>query len=124
MKTSDVTFRDDGTARVNIRRSKSDQFGSGRLAFTSRETASLLQDWLAWRGEEFEYLVCAIYQGKPINRTTEATIVRPAIKRAARMAGFDNGEVGEFSGHSMRVGAAQDLLCAGHDSVAIMRAGG
>ena len=33
-------------------------------------------------------------------------------------------EVDAFSGHSMRVGAAQDLLCAGHDTAAIMRAGG
>lgn len=30
----------------------------------------------------------------------------------------------KFSGHSMRVGAAQDLLCAGYDTAAIMRAGG
>jgi uncharacterized protein YsxB (DUF464 family) len=29
-----------------------------------------------------------------------------------------------FSGHSLRVSAAQDLLCAGFDAVVIMRAGG
>ncbi len=52
LKTSDITFRDDGTARVIIRRSKTDQFGAGRFALTSRETASLLKEWLAWRGEE------------------------------------------------------------------------
>ena len=31
---------------------------------------------------------------------------------------------GTFSGHSMRVGAAQDLLAKGFDVAAIMRAGG
>ena len=31
---------------------------------------------------------------------------------------------GGFSGHSMRVGAAQDLLARGFDIAAIMRAGG
>ena len=30
----------------------------------------------------------------------------------------------EISGHSLRVGAAQDLLIKGHDTAAIMRAGG
>ncbi|OZB12782.1 MAG: hypothetical protein B7X55_13925 [Rhodobacterales bacterium 34-62-10] len=33
-------------------------------------------------------------------------------------------EIAAFSGHSMRVGAAQDLLTKGFDTVAIMRAGG
>ena len=32
--------------------------------------------------------------------------------------------VGEFSGYSLRVGAAQDLLRKGFDTAAIMRAGG
>ena len=33
-------------------------------------------------------------------------------------------DIDAFSGHSLRVGAAQDLLCAGYDAAAIMRAGG
>jgi integrase/recombinase XerD len=32
--------------------------------------------------------------------------------------------VDEFSGHSLRVGAAQELLQKGFDTAAIMRAGG
>ena len=43
---------------------------------------------------------------------------------AAKRAGLDDWLAEGFSGHSMRVGAAQDLLCAGHDTVSIMRAGG
>lgn len=46
------------------------------------------------------------------------------LKTAARNVGLDPAEIEDFSGHSMRVGAAQDLLKAGHDTVAIMRAGG
>ena len=38
--------------------------------------------------------------------------------------GLEPDEVLAFSGHSLRVGAAQDLLCAGHDTAANMRAGG
>jgi integrase len=46
------------------------------------------------------------------------------VKQAAKLAGLAPDEVGEFSGHSMRVGAAQDLLRRGFDTAAIMRAGG
>ena len=46
------------------------------------------------------------------------------VKNAARRTGLDPAEVDAFSGHSMRVGAAQDLLKSGFDTAAIMRAGG
>lgn len=50
--------------------------------------------------------------------------MRRVIKDAAARAGLTSDEVAEFSGHSMRVGAAQDLLKKGFDTAAIMRAGG
>ena len=46
------------------------------------------------------------------------------VKSAAKAAGLDPDEIDAFSGHSLRVGAAQDLLGAGYDAAAIMRAGG
>ena len=124
IKTTDIEFRSDETVQVIIRRSKSDPFGSGRIAYTSRETAVLLTDWLNWRGETFEYLFCPIYQGKALDRSLNATTIKRVVKKAARLAGFDEGDVRQFSGHSMRIGATQDLLCAGFDTAAIMRAGG
>lgn len=124
IKTSDITFLDNGTARILIRRSKSDQFGGGRTAFTSTNTTTLLDHWIKWRGANIDYLFCPIYKGIVVDRSLSATTVKRVIKRAARLAGYDQKDTREFSGHSMRVGAAQDLLCAGHDTAAIMRAGG
>ncbi|WP_413717298.1 tyrosine-type recombinase/integrase [Silicimonas sp. MF1-12-2] len=124
LKTDDFETRDDGTLRVLIRRSKSDPFGEGRLAFTSQRTARLVEEWLDWRGPHIPWLFCPIYQGKAINRDLETTTVKRLIKTAARRAGLPANEIDAFSGHSMRVGAAQDLLCAGYDTAAIMRAGG
>jgi len=54
----DLELREDGTLRVLIRRSKADPFGEGRLAFTSRKTANLVQDWQDWRGPHITYLFC------------------------------------------------------------------
>ena len=96
----------------------------GRIAFSSRRSADLVHAWLAWRGPAIDPLFCGIYQGKPINRSLGTTKVKLIIKEAAAAAGFSSEDVASFSGHSLRVGAAQDLLCSGFDTAAIMRAGG
>ncbi len=124
LRTDDIELRGDGTLRAIIRRSKADPFGMGRIAFTSKRSAELVSDWLAWRGNGIDPLFCGIYQGQPINRPLGTTKVKLIIKEAVAAAGLPPEDVAAFSGHSLRVGAAQDLLCAGHDTAAIMRAGG
>ncbi len=124
LTTDDLESLADGTLRVIIRRSKADQFGQGRVAFTSRKTAEAVQDWLAWRGPGIDYLFCPIYQDRAVKRDLSTTTVKRLVKTAAKAAGLDAAEIDAFSGHSLRVGAAQDLLVAGYDAAAIMRAGG
>ena len=122
LRDGDLEWRADGTLRVTIRRSKTDQAGMGRFVFTSRQTARVVAAWIEWRGAGFEFLFCPIYQGRAIRRELNAVTVRRAIQRGAVRAGLERA--GEYRGHSLRVGAAQELLCSGHDTVAIMRAGG
>ncbi len=43
---------------------------------------------------------------------------------AAERAGLSKEEVQKLSGHSMRIGAAQDMMTAGLDILPIMAAGG
>ncbi len=124
LRNSEVTLRADGTMRVLIRRSKADPFGEGRVAFTSVRTADLLREWLVYRGPHIEWLFCPIYKGKVVNRCLETTTVKRIVKGAAERTGLSPDHVAAFSGHSMRVGAAQDLLGRGFDTAAIMRAGG
>ena len=57
-------------------------------------------------------------------RHLSTTTVSRLVKTAAEVAGLDRKDIDAFSGHSTRVSAAQDLLCAGYDAAAIMRAGG
>ena len=124
LRCSDIEMRSDGTLRAIIRRSKSDPFGMGRIAFGSHRSARLVEEWLTWRGPDIKPLFCPIYQGKPIDRTLGTTSVKEMIKAAVAAAGVSTEEVSAYSGHSLRVGAAQDLLCDGFDTAAIMRAGG
>lgn len=51
-------------------------------------------------------------------------IAKRLIKNTAIREGLATSIVDAFSGHSLRVGAAQDLLRNGYDTAAIMRAGG
>lgn len=124
LMTDDLEFLSDGTMRVIIRRSKADPFGQGRIAFTSKRTTKTVQDWLDWRGPDITFLFCPIYQGRAVDRDLSTTTVKRLVKSAALSAGLEQEVINAFSGHSMRVGAAQDLLCAGYDAAAIMRAGG
>ncbi|WP_421991873.1 tyrosine-type recombinase/integrase [Qipengyuania sp.] len=124
LRNQDVGPRSDGTLRVLIRHRKADPYGQGRIAFTSRRTADMLRDWLDYRGPEIEWLFCPIYRSRVIDRCLETTTVRRVIKEAARRCGLRPDLIASFSGHSMRVGAAQDLLKWGVDTAAIMRAGG
>lgn len=125
LRDEDLVTRSDGTFRVLIRRSKADPFGEGRIAFTSRRTtADLLRGWIDLRGPDIPRLFCPVYRGRPVNRDLSTTTVKRLVKQAARSAGLDAGDIEAFSGHSMRVGAAQDLLRRGFDTAAIMRAGG
>lgn len=124
LRNEDLTHREDGTFQVLIRRSKADPFGQGCIAFTSRRTAELLRDWQEFRGPEIEWLFCPIYQGKVIDRSLETTTIRRVVKGAAKRCELEADQVASFRSHSMRVGAAQDLLARGFDTTAIMRAGG
>ena len=124
LTVNDLEFLNDGTARVIIRRSKADPFGQGRIAFTSKITTKVLREWLEWRGPDITFLFCPIYQEKAVDRDLSTTTVKRLVKSAAKAAGFEKAVIETFSGHSLRVGGAQDLLCAGHDTAAIMRAGG
>lgn len=124
LRDDDLYEREDGSLRVIVRRGKSDPFGAGRVAYTSPHTAARLRAWMEWRGNRTAWLFCPIQGRKPLDRSLSTFSVARIIKNAARQAGIGSNADDKFSGHSMRVGAAQDLLLRGVDTVGIMRAGG
>ena len=97
----------DGTGRLFVGVTKTDQEGEGTLLFISRRTMSDLE---AIRPE-------FIADG-PVFGLHPRTIGR-RIAAAARAA----GGTGAYSGHSARVGMARDLARAGEELPALMTAG-
>jgi len=109
---------------ILIPRSKSDQFGHGRLAYLSPGARQYLSDWLAESRLVDGPLFQGLHTNRPSGRALNTSSVRRIIKRLAEKADLDAHEVSGLSGHSMRIGAAQDMMVAGLDHLAIMQAGG
>jgi site-specific recombinase XerD len=121
LQVEDIEFAADGTAMALIRRSKTDQAGEGAVLFLGHSTVKALRDWLDG---------ASIISGpvfRPVNKggrvgtdAMDPSKVALILKRMAGRAGMD---LARISGHSCRVGMAQDLMASGTDTAAIQQAG-
>lgn len=109
---------------VLIPRSKSDLAGEGRLAYLSPQTQDALGEWLDASGITEGPLFRGLHTRKLSGTPMATTGIRRLVKRAGQRAAVTGTETIDLSGHSMRIGAAQDMMAAGLDHVAIMQAGG
>ena len=125
IRSDDLKFTPDGALKGMIRKSKTDQYGRGRLVFGSERSAKLVRKWLRLKPAEILPVFCAINHGKCEDRAICDRNVNDIIKRSVvKVKRCERPSDLEVSGHSLRVGAAQDLLIKGYDLAAIMRAGG
>ena len=108
---------------VYIPRAKNDPFADGRIAGLSKRSADLVSRWLDQSGLTEGPLFRGLHTAKAGEGTLETSSIRRMIKVAATRAGLAEAAA-ELSGHSMRVGGAQDLMMSGHDTLMIMTAGG
>jgi len=133
LDVEDIEFLQDGTGRALIRKSKTDQVGEGNTAYLSRTTVRYLNEWL----KAVEVTGGAIFR-RIIGRGTAKDLpegrgrigerlsvdgVAQAFKRVAEWIGMPAEEVAQVSGHSIRVGATQDLLALNIDLASVMQAG-
>jgi site-specific recombinase XerD len=123
LNLEDFTFLPDGTGRVLNRRSKTDQAGEGNVAYLARETVRLLPIWLE-RAKITEEAVLRRLVGRGgIGKRLEVNSVAEIFKRVATFVKMDSKDVEGVSGHSIRVGATQDMLALNIDLASIMQAG-
>jgi integrase len=120
----DIDFHPNGSGQALIRRGKTDAEGQGRLAYLSRETVRWLKIWLEHaeirQGAVFRRLIGHDQVGGSLNPGSIARV----FKRVAQWIGMPSRFVEHVSGHSTRVGAAQDLAELDIDLAAITQAGG
>ncbi len=124
LKFGYMEFLPDGTLRGMIPKSKADQLRYGQLTFGSRRSAELLKIWLKKKPKSIQWLFCPISYRKCLDRHLCDRSASEIVKFAVRQLGRSWPVAAKYSGHSLRIGAARDLLIKGHDTLAIMRAGG
>jgi integrase len=125
LRTTDLEFTKDGALKSVIKKNKADQYGRGQLIFGSERSARLLRAWFRKKSTEIEAVFCAINHGLCLGRPICDRNVNEIIKKSVvKVKQCERPSDLEVTGHSLRVGAAQDLLIKGYDLAAIMRAGG
>ena len=116
-----LTISDDGSGSLYLPTSKTDQEGNGTYRYLAPDTMRHLSAYLVAAGHiEGPLFRAAGIGGRRCRRLSGETVAR-IYKGMAKAAGNDPCEV---SGHSTRIGKAQDCVVAGIGIAAIMRDGG
>ncbi|MBF0588411.1 MAG: tyrosine-type recombinase/integrase [Magnetococcales bacterium] len=120
LNVADLHYAEDGSGTAIIRKSKTDQEGQGAERWLSPPTVKALKDWLRFAGIEKGAVFQSLTRGGNVKRGTRLSVsdVYRSFRRLGELAGID-----DLSGHSCRVGMAQDLTANGAELGAIMQAG-
>ena len=123
MDVEDFSFMEDGSARAIIRRSKTDQAGEGSLAYLSPDTVEYLWAWLKVSGINSGAVFRRLIGRERIGPRLQVDAIAQTFKRVAEFVGMTEQEMRLVSGHSIRVGATQDMLALNIDLASVMQAG-
>jgi len=124
LAAEDLQANHHGTLSILLRRAKNDPYGTGRIAHLAELTIAIVERWLEAADTMRGPLLRPVYCDHPIPRYMEPSSVGRELKKLAVAAGLDAAQVRQISGHSLRVGAAQQLTLNGVQLLPIMRAGG
>lgn len=108
---------------IFIEQSKTDQEANGRWLRISQNTAKAIENWLRESGIKEGCIFRGVDRANTVQEKLTPGQICRIYKRIARKAGFGEDFISRVSGHSMRVGAAQDLLLSGASLPMIMAKG-
>jgi len=111
-----------GQVVLNLRFSKTDQYGEGRLIAITPMLTELIQKWGETIGRK-GYILRGVYKGKlSVGESLTPASINQILAKLQNQAGLKLER--NLSGHSFRVGAAVDMLLAGETMERIMLKGG
>ncbi len=124
LKFSDLIIdQENRIVKIKLRRSKTDQDGLGRWLHLGIDSQKAILEWIKVSGIIDGMLFRGITRGEKITEGLSAAQINRIYKRIARRSKVDKSVVKHISGHSMRVGAAQDLLRSGASLPMMMQRG-
>jgi len=114
LRIEDLQLGESGIGYIRLRKSKTDQESMGRLIQLSLEAQHAITCWIKSGNLNFEgYLFKAIYVQTALEQGIHSSQLNRIFKRIARAAKLEPEMISRISGHSFRVGAAQDLANSG-----------
>ena len=120
VQIEDIEAEADGSGRLTIHRSKTDQEGCGAVLYVGEATMRRIAAWREAGGIHDGPLFRRIRRGDHVEASAiTSRAARSIIQARAADAGID----GRVSGHSLRIGAAQSLAAAGAGLVELQQAG-
>ena len=120
VRIEDVQREADGSGRLTVHRSKTDQEGEGAVLYVGPPAMRRVLAWREAGGVHDGPLFRRIRRGGKVQDTAITDrAARDIIRRRAAEAGIE----GRISGHSLRVGSAQSLAAAGAGLVEMQTAG-
>ena len=124
MRIEDIQKSARGGGKILIRRSKNDPLGKGRYGIITPETMTMLEELIAILGTHEGYLFRSFLHSTFSAAPLHPQEVNRIIKKAAKNAKLPMKHIQNLSGHSMRIGAAQDMMLRGLGLLPLMVAGG
>ena len=115
----DISREADGSGRLTVRRSKTNQEGESTTLYLGPATMKRLDAWQEAAGAETGPLFQRLDKAGNPRGSLSARSIRSIVARRAADAGID----GRVSGHSLRVGSAQSLVRAGASMSELKQAG-
>jgi site-specific recombinase XerD len=109
--------------KIRLRKSKTDQELQGRWIFLTQRSADALSLWLNQAKLKDGFLFRGINNSIEITHELKSSQINRIYKRLAKDAKLSKEIIDHISSHSMRVGAAQDLLKSGASMPVIMNRG-
>jgi len=109
--------------KIRLRKSKTDQELQGRWIFPSKRSAEAISLWIEKAKLLDGYLFRGIDNAIDISNELNSSQINRIYKRLGKDARLPKEIIDRISGHSMRVGAAQDLLKSGASMPIIMNRG-
>lgn len=124
LRIEDIELLADNKASVLLRKSKTDQLGIGKWMHLTPETTHAINQWLSAAKINEGLIFRGVRSSGAITDGLCESRISRIYKALARKAGLGESVVQRISGHSMRVGGAQDLLSVGASLPQIMVKGG
>ena len=126
LKVKDINLNETeniGEIKIRLRKSKTDQELQGKWIYLSKRSADAITLWIMQANLIDGFLFRGINNAIDITKELKSSQINRIYKRLAKDGELPQEIIDHISGHSMRVGAAQDLLKSGASMPMIMNKG-